>query len=115
MLRATGVNVLAGNDDVSDTWPPFGNADMLERAAFIGWNSDFRRDEFVAMAFDVVSATGAKALSIEKYGIVLDNRANFFTIAASCIPEAFGSHLPRQIRVRQGEVVAPDGRPAQAS
>jgi cytosine deaminase len=109
MLRDAGVNVFAGNDDVRDTWSPYGNADMLERAALIGWKSDFRRDELVAVAFDIVSAAGAKALSIQGYGIAVDNPANFFTVAASCIPEAVGGHPPRQLVVHEGKIVARDG------
>ena len=43
-LRAAGVAVFAGNDDVRDTWSPYGNADMLQRAMLIGWRSEvFRR------------------------------------------------------------------------
>jgi cytosine/adenosine deaminase-related metal-dependent hydrolase len=106
MLRDAGVNVFAGNDDVRDTWSPYGNADMLERAALIGWKSDFRRDELVEVAFDLVSAAGAKALAIENYGVAVDNPANFFTVAASCIPEAVGGHPARQIVVHEGKTVA---------
>ncbi|SDR64359.1 Cytosine/adenosine deaminase [Rhizobiales bacterium GAS113] len=109
MLRDAGVNVFAGNDDVRDTWSPYGNADMLERAALIGWKSDFRRDELVAVAFDIVSAAGAKALSIEGYGIAVDNPANFFTVDASCIPEAVGGHPPRKLVVHEGKIVAREG------
>ncbi len=109
MLRDAGVNVFAGNDDVRDTWSPYGNGDMLERAALIGWKSDFRRDELVAVAFDIVSAAGAKALSIESYGIAVGRTANFFTLEASCIPEAVGGHPPRKLVVHEGQIVARDG------
>jgi cytosine/creatinine deaminase len=109
MLREAGVNVFAGNDDVRDTWSPYGSGDMLERAALIGWKSDFRRDELVEIAFDVVSAAGAKALSIERYGIAIDNPANFFTIEASCVAEAVGGHPPRKLVVHEGRIVARDG------
>jgi cytosine/adenosine deaminase-related metal-dependent hydrolase len=115
MLRDAGVNVFAGNDDVRDTWSPYGNADMLERAALIGWKNDFRRDELVAVAFDVVSAAGARALSIENYGIAVDHPANFFTVAASCIPEAVGGHPPRRLVVHEGRIVARDGMTLQAN
>ena len=33
MLRATVVLVFAGNDDIRDTWSPYGTGDLLERAA----------------------------------------------------------------------------------
>jgi cytosine/adenosine deaminase-related metal-dependent hydrolase len=109
MLRDAGVNVFAGNDDVRDTWSPYGNGDMLERAALIGWKSDFRRDELVAVAFDIVSAAGAKALSIDGYGVAVGRSANFFTLEASCIPEAVGGHPPRKLVVHEGRIVARDG------
>ena len=109
MLREAGVNVFAGNDDVRDTWSPYGNGDMLERAALIGWKSDFRRDELVEVAFDIVSAAGAKALSIERYGIAVGNPANFFTVEASGIAEAVGGHPPRRLVVHEGRMVARDG------
>jgi hypothetical protein len=32
MLRAAGVLVFAGNDDIRDTWSPYGTGDLLERA-----------------------------------------------------------------------------------
>jgi cytosine deaminase len=33
MLRDAGVLVFAGNDDIRDTWSPYGTGDPLERAA----------------------------------------------------------------------------------
>ena len=53
MLRAAGVLVFAGNDDIRDTWSPYGTGDLLERAAIIGWKGDFRRDGQVEVAFDL--------------------------------------------------------------
>jgi cytosine deaminase len=62
MLRAARVLVFAGNDDIRDTWSPYGTGDLLERAAVIGWKGDFRRDAQVEIAFDLISAAGAQAL-----------------------------------------------------
>ena len=110
MLRDAGVTVFAGNDDIRDTWSPYGNADMLERAALIGWKSDFRTDEAVEVAFDVVSAAGAKALGMQGYGLASGHAANFFTIGAECIAEAVGGHPPRKLVVHEGKIVARDSR-----
>jgi hypothetical protein len=41
---------------------PYGTGDLLERAAMIGWKGDFRRDDQVEVAFDLVSNAGARAL-----------------------------------------------------
>ena len=78
MLRAAGVLVFAGNDDIRDTWSPYGTGDLLERAAIIGWKADFRRDDQVETAFDLVSAAGARALDIADYGIAVGGVAHPF-------------------------------------
>src|SRR5258706_3077744 len=68
MLRAAGALGVAGNDAIRDTWSPYGTGDLPERAAMIGWKGDFRRDDQVEVAFDLVTAAGARALGIGDYG-----------------------------------------------
>ena len=109
MLRAAGVLVFAGNDDIRDTWSPYGTGDLLERAAMIGWKADFRRDNQVEVAFELVSAAGARALGIGDYGIAVGGAANLFTIAASCVAEAVAAHPPRKLVLFDGKIVVRDG------
>jgi cytosine/adenosine deaminase-related metal-dependent hydrolase len=109
MLRAAGVLVFAGNDDIRDTWSPYGTSDLLERASIIGWKGDFRRDDQVETAFDLVSAAGARALGIADYGIAVGGAATLFTIAASGVPEAVAAHPPRKLVLFDGRIVARDG------
>jgi cytosine deaminase len=109
MLRAAGVLVFAGNDDIRDTWSPYGTGDLLERAALIGWKGDFRRDEQVEVAFDLVSAAGARALGGAEYGVKIGGAANLFTIAASCVAEAVAAHPARKLVLFDGKIVARDG------
>jgi len=75
----------------------------------IGWKGDLRRDEQVEVAFDLVSAAGARALSIGDYGIRVDGAANLFTIGASCVAEAVAAHPPRNLVLFDGKIVARDG------
>ncbi|MDZ4359683.1 MAG: amidohydrolase family protein, partial [Variovorax sp.] len=42
VCRAAGVTVLGGNDGIRDTWSPYGNPDMLERAMLIGLRYNLR-------------------------------------------------------------------------
>ncbi len=109
MLRAAGVLVFAGNDDIRDTWSPYGTGDLLERAAIIGWKGDFRRDDQVETAFDLVSAAGASALGIAGYGVAVGGPATLFTIAASGVPEAVAAHPTRKLVLFDGKIVARDG------
>jgi cytosine deaminase len=109
LLRDAGVVVFAGNDDIRDTWSPYGNGDMLERAGLIGWRADFRRDDQVAIAWDLASAAGAHALGIGAYGVAVGAPANFFTLCATCIPEAVAAHPPRHLVFHRGKIVAANG------
>jgi cytosine/creatinine deaminase len=109
MLRAAGVLVFAGNDDIRDTWSPYGTGDLLERAAIIGWKADFRRDDQVEIAFDLISAAGARALAIADHGIAIGGAANLFTVAASCVAEAVAAHPTRKLVLFEGAIVARDG------
>src|SRR5215469_7418320 len=56
-LLQAGVVVCAGSDGIRDTWGPYGNADMLERAMLVGQRYNLRRDDELAMALDVVTTS----------------------------------------------------------
>ena len=56
LLHDHGVEVFGGSDNIRDAWSPFGNGDMLERAMMIGYRANFRHDEELALAFDMVTA-----------------------------------------------------------
>src|SRR4051812_2044641 len=45
MLRGAGVLVFAGNDDIRDTWSPYGTGGLVERGAVIRLEGGFRRRE----------------------------------------------------------------------
>jgi cytosine/adenosine deaminase-related metal-dependent hydrolase len=49
-LVQAGVVVCAGSDGIHDTWGPYGNADMLERAMFVGQRYNLRRDDELDLA-----------------------------------------------------------------
>lgn len=108
-LRSEGVNVFAGNDNIRDSWWPYGDGDMLARAMMIGYRSGFYTDEELATAFDVVTFAGAKALGLEGYGIAIGAKADFVTLAAEHVPEAVVA-VPKGRRVfKEGRLVAENG------
>lgn len=87
-LREAGVTVFGGNDNIRDSWSPYGDGDMLRRAMMIGHRSDFRTDNELGIAFDTVTAAGAKALGIANYGLHVGAPADFVTLRATHIQEA---------------------------
>ena len=109
LLRAEGVNVFSGNDNIRDSWWPYGDGDMLGRAMMIGYRSGFYTDEELSAAFEVVTAAGAKALGLEGYGIAVGAKADFVTLDAEHVPEAVVA-VPKGRRVfKAGRLVAENG------
>lgn len=100
-LRARGVVVRGGSDNIRDLWSPFGNGDMLERAFLIAQRQGFRADDDIAIALDICSAP---PLSVGA-------RADFVTLGAETVAEAVaGRHRQRRVWIggqeynQQGDV-----------
>ena len=87
-LRARGVTVFGGNDNIRDLWSPYGNGDMLERAWMIAQKQGFRSDEDLALAFETCTTEGARILGLGRHGIVVGARADFFAVVAETLAEA---------------------------
>ena len=113
-LVEAGVVVCAGSDGIRDTWGPYGNADMLERAMFVGLRNNLRRDDELALALDVVTAGGAQALGIEGYGLAPGCIGDLVLVAAETVAEAVAQRPGGRTVVKRGRVVARDGALAAA-
>jgi cytosine deaminase len=115
LLRAEGVNVFSGSDNIRDSWWPYGDGDMLRRAEIIGYRSGFFTDDDLQSAFDIVTAAGSKALRLEGYGIEVGSRADFVVLAAEHVPEAVVGFPKNRKIFKQGRLVAADGKVIQAA
>jgi cytosine/adenosine deaminase-related metal-dependent hydrolase len=101
--------VCAGSDGIRDTWGPYGNGDMLERAMFVGLRNNLRRDDELALALDTCSAGGAKALGLTGYGLAPGCWGDLVLVPAETVAEAVAQRPAGRIVVRRGRVVAQDG------
>ncbi len=110
-LLAAGVTVCAGNDGIRDTWGPYGNADMLERAMLLGLRNNFRRDDELALALDACTIGGAGALGLQDYGLAPGCTADLVLVAADTVAEAIVSRPSRRTVIRRGRVIVRDGEP----
>jgi cytosine/creatinine deaminase len=108
-LHDAGVVVCSGSDGIRDTWGPYGNADMLERAMFVGQRNNFRRDDEVAIAFDVCTHGGAKVMELEGYGLEPGCRADLVLLEGESLAEAIVTRAPRRLVMKRGKVVAERG------
>ena len=109
-LRNAGVTVFSGNDNIRDSWWPYGDGDMLRRATTLGYRSGFNIDEELRLAFDVVTEAGAKALRLQDYGLRVGARADFVTLDAAHIPEAVVGVPAGRSVYKDGKLVALNGQ-----
>ena len=109
-LREAGVELCSGSDGIRDSWGPYGNADMLERAMLLGYRSNFRRDEELEMTLDITTFGGARVMGIDGYGIEPGCRADFVLVRGETLPEAVVDRPTRKLVVKNGRVVAADGQ-----
>ena len=108
-LRERGVEVFMGNDDVRDTWSPYGNGDLLVRTMLLSWRSGFRADGDLAIAFDCATAAARRVLGHDDRGIAVGAPADLFTVRAETLGEAVAQHPPRGRVFKAGRLVAGDG------
>ncbi|CAM3996307.1 amidohydrolase family protein [Pseudomonas wadenswilerensis] len=106
-LRAAGVNVFAGNDNIRDAWWPYGNADMLQRAMLIGYRSGFYSDEELNVALTMATTAGAAVLGKSDYGLKVGNEATFIVLKADNGAAAVAAAPAERRLVRRGQLIAP--------
>jgi cytosine deaminase len=109
LLREHGVEVFGGSDNIRDAWSPFGNGDMLERAMMIGYRANFRHDEELAFAFDMVTAAAARVLGLSPYGLAIGAPADLVVVEAASLAEAVATRPRRKLVIKAGRIVARDG------
>lgn len=109
-LRAAGVRFGAGVDGFRDTWGPYGNGDMLERAMLLGMKNNLRRDDELLMALDVCTTGGAVAMDRADHVLTVGGRGDVVIVEGESVGEVIVTHQPRKLVVTAGNVVARDGK-----
>lgn len=105
-LRSEGVEVCLGQDGVRDLWSPWGDADMLHRAAQLAHRAGYRRDEDINGCLDLATSAGARALGVADHGLAPGERADLLLIDAATPAEAVVTHPARDLVVARGAAVA---------
>lgn len=103
-LRAAGVEVFLGNDNIRDAWWPYGNGDMLQRAMLLGYRSGFRTDEELCTALQMATGAGARVLGLQGYGLAVGNEATFLVLDAPNAAAAVAGVPCRRGIVRRGRL-----------
>jgi cytosine deaminase len=105
-LMAAGVPVAFGHDCVMDPWYPMGSGDMLEVASMGLHVAQMTGRAAMRACYDAVTATPARILGLEGYGVEAGCFADMVLLQARDPVEAIRLRAARLAVVRRGRVVA---------
>ena len=106
-LHALGVRLYAGNDNIRDSWWPYGNGDLLQRAMLIGYRSGFNTDAELQLALDMVTTHAAAVLGLQDHGLGEGKPATFFAVRADNAAAAVAGTPAARLSMRQGRWMVP--------
>ncbi len=105
-LTGRGVLVFAGSDNIRDSWSPFGNGDMLERAMIIAYRSGFGTDDELRLTHAFATSHASRATGIERCRVAVGGRADLVVLPAAHVPEAVASRPTDRMVFKRGRRVA---------
>jgi len=105
-LREEGVVVFSGSDNIRDAWWPYGDGDMLGVARTVAYQSNFRTDEELAVALDMVTDAAATALGLTGYGMRVGAHADLVLLDAAGAAAAVASPPPHRTVLHRGRMVS---------
>ncbi|PSJ56891.1 amidohydrolase family protein [Pseudaminobacter soli (ex Li et al. 2025)] len=108
-LKQAGIRVGAGCDGIRDTWGPWGQPDMLDRAKIVGMKNGLRSDIELEHVLHIVSQGGADVMRLEGYGLAEGCKADLTLLTGETIAHAVVDVAPRPLVVKGGRVTARNG------
>ena len=105
-LMAAGVDVAFGHDCVLDPWYGMGSGDMLEVAHMGLHVAQMTSQQGMRACFEAVTATPARILGLEGYGLEPGCHADLVLLDAADPVEAIRLRAARRLVMRRGKVVA---------
>lgn len=109
-MLAAGIDVAFGHDCVMDPWYSLGSGDMLEVAQMGLHVAQMTGQDAMRACFEAVTATPARILGLEGYGIAVGNHADLVLLDAADPVEAIRLRAARRLVMRRGQVIAESPR-----
>jgi len=106
-LRARGVVIHAGSDNIRDLWNSLGTSDMLERTLLIAMKQGFRSDPDIETVLSL--CTDAAALGLPAHQLVVGASADLVALEAETPAEAVALRPVRRLVIRKGVILAREG------
>ena len=108
-LRARGVTVFAGSDNIRDCWSPYGNGDMLDRAAIIAERHAMFTDRELEEIFALATSEADKALGVPPREVRPGAAADLVAVEAASVADAVVDRPTRKLVIRAGRIAAKRG------
>jgi cytosine/creatinine deaminase len=108
-LRERGVTVFAGSDNIRDCWSPFGDGDMLGRAAIIAERHAMFTDRELEDVFALATSEADKALGWPRRELRAGAAADLVAVAAASVADAVADRPLRSLVLRAGRIGAERG------
>lgn len=105
-MRAEGAVVFSGSDNIRDAWWPYGDGDMLAVARQVAYQSNFRTDDELKIALDMVTGSAASALGLGAYGIVVGAPADLLIVDSDSPAAAIAASPASRLVLHGGRIVA---------
>jgi cytosine deaminase len=113
-LLAAGVPVAFGHDCVMDPWYGLGSGDMLEVAHMGLHVAQMTGQAAMRQCFEAVTATPARILGLQGYGIAPGCHADLVLLDAGSPVEAIRLRAARRLVLRRGQILS-EAPPARAT
>lgn len=104
-LRAAGVNVSLGNDNIVDPFGPMGKGSMLQAAQLLVYTAHLSNEEQIKDLFQMITTNGAKTLNDSSYGIKVGKNADCILLDAKNEKEAIRLASECLYVIRNGKII----------
>lgn len=105
-LIAAGVNVSLGQDNVNDTFYPFGRADSLEVALIAAHAAHMSQPREIGEIFAMSTRNAASLLRLSDYGMTPGCQGDLVLLDAESPTEAIARQADRLCVIKRGRIVA---------
>src|ERR1700727_850594 len=107
--RVAVSHVFAGSDNIRDCWSPYGNGDMLDRAAIIAERHALNTNRELEEMFALTTSEADKALGHPRRELRAGAVADLVVVATASVADAVVDRPPRSLVLRAGRTAAERG------
>jgi cytosine/adenosine deaminase-related metal-dependent hydrolase len=113
LMRQCGLTVASGSDGIQNTWEPWGNGDMLERAKYLAQRNGMTNDADLVETTRICTHGGAEGIGLAGYGLSEGDFGDLVLVPARTLAEAVALTPQKRTVIRRGCILVRDGTPAE--